>query len=162
MRRRAHTGAETARRALTLLTCAALVLVLGSCGDSNGGTALPSPLPTESVGPAVCDARDRVFDLVGEVQSGAIESKEDVAARLRDLRGQLDDQAEELRSEGQTGAADSVTALATAATELADAVEGADAAAIVSAAARAASAIQSIPGCPSPSPSPSPSPTASA
>jgi hypothetical protein len=105
----------------------------------------------------VCDARGRVFDVVGQVQTGAVQSKADVATQLDTLARQLDTEAERLRSQGLDQAAKSVDDLSTATSQLADAVEGADTSAIVSAAAKAATAIQAIPGCPSPSPSASPS-----
>jgi hypothetical protein len=149
---------------LILVATAAFLLGLVACDESGGDVTLPSPIPTESVSRAVCDARGRVFDLVGQVQTGAVESKADVATRLRDLAEQLDSEAGSLRSQGLGSAANSVSALSTATSQLADAVEGADTAAIVSAAAKAATAIQEVPGCPpsSPTPSPSPSPTPSA
>jgi hypothetical protein len=152
------------RKTLILAATAAFLLGLMACDESSGDVTLPSPIPTESVSRAVCDARGRVFDLVAQVQTGAVESQADVATRLRDLAGQLDSEASSLRSQDLERAANSVGALSTATSQLADAVEGANTAAIVSAAAEAASAIQGVPGCPpsSPSPSPSPSPTPSA
>jgi hypothetical protein len=149
------------QKPVMLLVCSALVVGLVSCGDSADEATLPTPLPTESFGRAVCDARGRVFDVVGQVQTGAVESKADVAARLRTLAEQLDSEAERLRSQDLAQAAKSVAALSTATSQLAAAVEGTDPSAIVAAAARAASAVQAIPGCPSPSPSSSPTPSAS-
>jgi hypothetical protein len=147
------------RKPFNLILVPALFLALVGCSDTGGAVTVPSSLPTAiptaSVGPAVCDAKGRVFDVVGRVQTGAVESKADVASSLRGLARQLDSEAQRLRAQGLTTAADSVRALSAATTQLADAVEGADTAAIVSAAARAASAIEAIPGCPSPSPSPS-------
>ena len=147
------------RKPLILMLIPVLLLALVACSDTGGTVTLPSTLPTAiptaSVGPAVCDARGRVFDVVGRVQTGAVESKADVASSLRNLARLLDSEAQRLRGQGLATAADRVRALSAATTQLADAVEGADTAAIVSAAARAASAIEAIPGCPSPSPSPS-------
>jgi hypothetical protein len=137
----------------------AIVLSLASCGKSSG-QAVTSPLPTASVGRAVCDARGRVLDVVSQVQTGAVQSKADVASRLRTIARQLEAEAGRLRSRGLTPAANSVRDLSAATNQLADSVEGSDTAAIVSAAAKAASAIESVPGCPSPSPTPSPSPSA--
>jgi hypothetical protein len=147
------------RKPFNLILVPALFLALVACSDTGGAvtapSTLPTAIPTASVGPAVCDAKGRVFDVVGRVQTGAVESKADVASSLRNLARQLDSEAQRLRTQGLTTAADRVRELSVATTQLADAVEGADTAAIVSAAARAASAIEAIPGCPSPSPSPS-------
>jgi hypothetical protein len=145
------------RQPFNLMLIPALFLVLVACSDTGGAvtapSTLPTTIPTASVGPAVCDARGRVLDVVGRVKTGAVESKADVASSLRTLAGQLDSEAQRLRAQGLTTAADSVRALSAATTQLAEAVQGADTAAIVSAAARAASAIEAVPGCPSPSPS---------
>jgi hypothetical protein len=130
----------------------AIAVSLSACTNSSGQAAT-SPIPTASVGRAVCDARGRVLDVVGQVQTGAVQSKADVASRLRTLAQQLDSEATRLRSQGLRSAADKVSTLSVATTQLATAVEGSDTAAIVSAATKAASAIESIPGCPSPSPS---------
>jgi hypothetical protein len=147
------------RKPFNLILIPALFLALVACSDTGGAviapSTLPTAIPTASVGRAVCDARGRVLDVVGRVKTGAVESKADVASSLRTLAGQLDSEAQRLRGQGLTTAADKVSALSAATTQLADAVEGADTAAIVSAAARAASAIEAVPGCPSPSPSPS-------
>jgi hypothetical protein len=149
------------RKSLILLVSSALLLGLAACGDSSGQSTLPTsrptPLPTESVGQAACDIRDRVSDVVSQVQSGAIDTKADVAASLNSLAQQLDTQANRLHTLNFTGAATAVKALSTAASDLADAVEGNDPAALANAAAQAARAIQALPGCPSPTPSASPS-----
>lgn len=142
------------RKHVIIIGSVAIVLSLAACSDSSG-QAVTSPLPTASISRAACDARGRVLDVVSQVQTGAVQSKADVASRLRALARQLDSEATRLRSQGLTPASDRVRDLSVATTQLAGAVEGTDTAAIVSAAARAASAIQSIPGCPSPSPSPS-------
>jgi len=140
------------RKLVIIIGTVAIALSLSACGNSSG-QAVTSPLPTASVGRAVCDARGRVLDVVGQVQTGAVQSKADAANRLRTLARQLDSEATRLRSQGLTSTADKVRTLSAATTQLATAVEGSDTAAIVSAAAKAASAIESIPGCPSPSPS---------
>ncbi len=140
------------RKLVIIIGTVAIALSLPACGNSSG-QAVTSPLPTASVGRAVCDARGRVLDVVGQVQTGAVQSKADAANRLRTLARQLDSEATRLRSQGLTSTADKVRTLSAATTQLATAVEGSDTAAIVSAAAKAASAIESIPGCPSPSPS---------
>jgi len=140
------------RKLVIIIGTVAIALSLPACGNSSG-QAVTSPLPTASVGRAVCDARGRVLDVVGQVQTGAVQSKADAASRLRTLARQLDSEATRLRSQGLTSTADKVRTLSAATTQLATAVEGSDTAAIVSAAAKAASAIESIPGCPSPSPS---------
>jgi len=140
------------RKLVIIIGTVAIALSLSACGNSSG-QAVTSPLPTASVGRAVCDARGRVLDVVGQVQTGAVQSKADAANRLRTLARQLDSEATRLRSQGLTSTADKVRTLSAATTQLASAVEGSDTAAIVSAAAKAASAIESIPGCPSPSPS---------
>jgi hypothetical protein len=138
-----------------LIVCASLSLSLAACGNSSGKTTLPSPPPTASVGRAACDARGRVLDVVGEVQAGAVQSKADVSARLREAARSLDSEAQRLSSQGLQAAANRVRSLSAATVQLADAVDRADSTAIVAAAAKAASAIQAIPGCPSPSASPS-------
>jgi len=140
------------RKLFVIIRTLAIALSLSACSNSSK-QAVTSPLPTASVGRAVCDARGRVLDVVGQVQTGAVQSKADVASRLRTLARQLDSEATRLRSQGLSSAADKVRTLSSATTQLASAVEGSDTAAIVSAAAKAASAINSIPGCPSPSPS---------
>ncbi|HYT81223.1 MAG TPA: hypothetical protein VEQ37_18625 [Actinomycetota bacterium] len=140
------------RKLVIIIGTVAIALSLSACSNSSG-QAVTSPLPTASVAPALCDARGRVLDVVGEVRAGAIQSKADVASRLRTIAGQLDSEATRLRTRGLTTAADKVRTLSAATTQLASAVEGSDTAAIVSAAAKTASAIESIPGCPSPRPS---------
>jgi hypothetical protein len=138
-----------------LIVVAALFLSLAACSESSGQATISSPLPTASVGRAACDARGRVLDIVGQVQTGAVQSKSDLSARLREAARTLDAEAQRLRSKGLQPAAKEVSSVSTATVQLADAVDRADSAAIVSAAAKAASAIQALPGCPSPSASPS-------
>jgi hypothetical protein len=137
------------------IVAAAVILSLAACSDSSGQATIPSPLPTASVTRAACDARGRVLDIVGQVQTGAVQSKSDLSARLREAARTLDAEARRLRSKGLQAAASKVSSLSAATVQLADAVDRADSAAIVAAAAKAAGAIQGLPGCPSPSASPS-------
>jgi hypothetical protein len=137
------------------MVAALIFLSLAACSDSNGQATISSPLPTASVGQAACDARGRVLGIVGQVRTGAVQSKADLSARLRQAAQTLDAEAGRLSSKGLQAAADKVRSLSAATVQLADAVDRADSAAIVAAAAKAASAIAALPGCPSPSASPS-------
>jgi hypothetical protein len=143
------------RKRFILIVAALLFLSLASCSESSGQAGIPSPLPTASVGRAACDARGRVLDVVGQVQTGAVQSKADLSARLRQAARTLDAEAQRLASKSLHTAANKVRSLSATTVQLADAVDRADAAAIVTAAAKAASAVQAVPGCPSPSASPS-------
>jgi hypothetical protein len=143
------------RKRFILIVAALLFLSLASCSESSGQASISSPLPTASVARAACDARGRVLDVVGQVQTGAVQSKADLSARLREAARTLDAEAQRLRSKGLQASADKVSSLSAATVQLADAVDRADAGAIVAAAAKAASAVQAVPGCPWPSASPS-------
>jgi X-X-X-Leu-X-X-Gly heptad repeat protein len=136
---------------------------LAACGDSNNPTTTPVTLPATlpssiaaTVGQQVCDIRDQLLAVVGQIQGATPPSPGDVAARLQDFQSQLESQAGTLDSQGATQLADQVRALATAVGQLSTAVSGADPTALVTASAAVAAGLSQIPGCPSPSPTTSP------
>jgi hypothetical protein len=136
-----------------ILLLAAASLLAGVACESKGQAA-GSPAPTPSVRSAVCDGRSIVSGLVGQIRTGRVRSKEDAANRLVELVDRLRREAERLDSQGFIAAARRARNLASAASEVAVAVEGTDASRVASASGKAATAIRSIRGCataPSPS-----------
>ena len=136
---------------------------MAACSNSTSPTTTPVTLPATlpssiaaTVGQQVCDIRDQLLAVVGQIQGATPPSPGDVAARLQDFQSQLVSQADTLDSQGATQLADQVRALATGVGQLATAVNGADTGTIVTAAAAVAAGLSQIPGCPSPSPTTSP------
>jgi hypothetical protein len=151
----------------TLLVGMLAAVGLAACSNSGTPTTIPSSLPTtlpsgvpssvaSAVGQQVCDIRDQILAMVGQIGASSLPSPADLAAQLQELKSQLEDQASGLESQGATPLADQVRAAADAIGQLASAVTGSDPAALIAATTTVASALSQLPGCPSPSPSGSP------
>jgi hypothetical protein len=139
-----------------LIVTSLLALAAGACSDDGGSvTSTPTPSAVISSAAAVanqalCNAQATALMIVGEAQSGAISSQSDVDAKLSQLQSTLGQQAADLDAQGQATLATSVRNLADAVGQLKTAIDGQDASAMVSAAAKVGSIIASLPACPSP------------
>jgi hypothetical protein len=139
-----------------LLVCSIVAVAAGACSNDNGsisGTPTPSAVISSAASAAnraLCSAQDTALEVVAQAQSGAVTSQTDVDAKLTELQGTLEQQAANLDAQGQATLATSVRGLAGAVVQLKTAIEGQDAAAIVSAATKVGSLIASLPACPSP------------
>lgn len=123
-----------------LVALAAGAALLAACGtDTTDLPATPTAAP-----PEVCEAQDRVLEIIGDIQANPLESRTDLAGELSQIETELAEQAGDLETGGQEDAATQVRGVADAVGDLEAAVSSQDAGQLANAAAALANAVQQL------------------